>query len=247
MPGTGIGIVFRFVESVIGSQHQVFLCFEQCDAVDPATFVGNVVLEPPPQPARKIHLTVQRLAAWVVAGMGIIANTVEHGLIGGHAIGMCGQILGVQVNDIAEHRIATLFTMKDKHLAHAARFAVGKEQVFGVVAIIHPDAGCGLNDPVYGFEHDQPGNTFQIDPMHLGGQVLCQMKLVRCKDDDGFETQPQMMVQRAGQLDVVLGKNQCYGAFGQCGLSRFQEMVEGIVRHRVFFGPALLESPAKFG
>ena len=56
---------------------------------------------------------------------------------------MRGEVGGVEVDDIGQHRVPPLFAVEGQQFADAAPLAERVEQVFGVVAVIEPGAGRG--------------------------------------------------------------------------------------------------------
>ena len=89
VPGAGVGIVFLFVERVIGAQLQPFPGAEQGDAVDLAAGVGDVFLVPPADAAEEIQLPLARITGiWVLAPLRVIAGAIKAGVLDRNCVGV---------------------------------------------------------------------------------------------------------------------------------------------------------------
>ncbi len=87
-------------------------------------------------------------------GVSIVAGAVQHRVIDIHTVGVCREVVSIKIDDVAEHRIAAFFSVKGQHLTDAACLAEGKVEILGVIAVVHPDTGSGLNDLVDDLEDD---------------------------------------------------------------------------------------------
>jgi len=94
----------------------------------------------PAQAAEEVQLTL----SWVVVvggvrtGQRIISRFVQMGIFEADSGGMGVQIAGIEVDHIAQHRVAPFFGVKCQHLGHGAAFAERVEQILRVVAVIEP-------------------------------------------------------------------------------------------------------------
>ena len=207
VPGAAVGVVFLVGECVIVAQPQPLFGTENGHAVNLAARLGDVFLEPPPQPAIEIQLSLARVVVFINAGQSIIAGAVQMRVFQRNGLRVIAQIACVQIDDIAEHRVAPFFGVEGQHFAHCAMFAEGIEQIFGVVAVIDPLARCGVVDGV---------------DCKLSGIVLAEIMInlhdLVCQDrgcliggggqQDHFgKAQGKVVADRAVNLDHILGQD----------------------------------------
>ena len=116
------------------------------------------------------------------------------------------QVLGIKIDDIAENGIAPLFGDKGNRFAHAALFAEGEEQVFGVVAVVKPLSRCEPDQHVDGGlrRAGAPRRMADhVDQVRVG-KVVGQVHVIRGQQEDPAKAKMRQVIQRRGQFRRVL-------------------------------------------
>jgi len=160
------------------------------------------------------------------AGLGVIAGLVQKGAVERDADGKGPQIVGIKVDHIGQHGIAPLFAVKGQHLADAARLAERVEQVFGVKAVIHPDARCRRDDAVDGIGHRQARSAIKRDAMYPAFDIGGQGKGIGHQGQHRFEPALDVVAHGGGQLYIILDKDHRHRTLGQSGAAGLDEMIE---------------------
>ncbi len=77
--------------------------------------------------------------------------------------------------------------MEGEQFANRAGLAERIEQVFGVVAVVYPDALRGLDDPVDGVKNDCSGRACHHNPVDPLAQIIVDRKFLWQECDHRFE------------------------------------------------------------
>jgi hypothetical protein len=101
--------------------------------------------------------------------------------------------------------------VEGEHFADRARLAEGVEQVFCVVAVIHPDVRRGLNAGVHSRRQRMFARISEIDANGLGLDLRGHFDIGIGKEDDLFEPKVEMVAHGAVHFDFVLDHDQGNG------------------------------------
>ena len=235
VPGTGEGVVFLIRKGEVGAQFQIGFGAEQRDAVDLAAGRRDMLFKPPAQAAEEIKLAFARVVVIgrVGAAQRVIARAVEMGVFQRNRIGKAGQIVGIKVDDIAEHGVAAFIAVEGQHFADVARLAEWVEQVFGVVAVVDPGAGGGLDQAVDGADHGAVGMGVKGDAVNARAKRGRYGDAVMGQHHDMGKPGVQIVLQGGVNLNRVLGHHQGDRAHGKVEGGGREEVVERGVIHRV--------------
>ena len=219
---------------MIFAQFQPRLGTEQGDPVDLAAWGRDMFLIAPAQAAEEIKLPLARviIIGRVRPGQRVIAGFVQMGILDADRIRIEVKITGIEVDDIAQHRVAPLFCMKGQHLGHCAAFAERVEQVFCVVAVEKPCPRRGFDQAVDGRCEYVGRQCVCIYPVQQWGQIVRQIKGCGHKDKHSGKARVQMMTQGRCNLDLVLDEDQGDGTIGQNLAAARQKILETGIPHR---------------
>ena len=215
VPRAGVGVVFGVVESVIGAKFETLLGFEQRHAVDAAAACWNMFFEPPTQAAKEIKLAVQIVVPFILACQCVVAGFVEMGVFEADRVGVVPQVARIEIDHIGHDRVAPFSGMPRDQFRHVAVFAKRVEQVFSVIAVIHPNAWRGLDHSVDGGLEHFVCVGVMCDADNLFFQIGGNIDLIGDKCDDRFEPCHQVMAQGRVDLDPVLDKDHRDRPFGE--------------------------------
>ena len=143
------------------------------------------------------------------------------------------KIIGIQVDDIGQQRIAAFFGVEGQKLADVPGFAERMEQVFGVEPVIQPQAGGRrLVHPVHGLDHRILGMNVVIDAVDLALQRGVHPNIGMRQQDHRHETGGLMMTDGAVDLDLIFRQDQRHRPLGQRRVSPAQERIQVRIAHR---------------
>ena len=141
------------------------------------------------------------------------------------------QIPGIEIHNVAQHRIAPFFSVEIQHLANLARIRERKKQVLSVEAVVEPYAWRGVDQPVDRLRCRTLGTRVVGDCTDALLELLRYIHRLGSKNEDFAEPKELVMPDCRINFDKILDKDHCDRALLQRVPPFLQEMVEIVVAH----------------